>query len=143
MLLVCPILKTNIDKLEAKFIHNYHLGTNVFYISPIDKDGIMSFVTDKDQPEWRLDHFKKNKGAIKEYTKAPRDLQIYPTFYPTPRMHMWESFARFYASNLWEAANTPRGKCRGIFAFVQHNPHFSTGLSADQRCPMSEGQALV
>ena len=43
----------------------------------------------KDQPQWQLDFFKKNKHALKEYAKAPRHLRVDPTFCPTPRMHTW------------------------------------------------------
>lgn len=42
------------------------------------------------------------EGMIKEYAKAPREMRIDPTFCPTPRMHSWEAFAHFYASNPYD-----------------------------------------
>ena len=47
-----PALAVDIEKMNADFIHGYHPGAAVFYVSTIDFGGIEKFAIDADRQTW-------------------------------------------------------------------------------------------
>jgi hypothetical protein len=52
MLLVRPILASNIKRLEAEFAHGYQIGANVFYVSLTIKKGDERTISDEERMSW-------------------------------------------------------------------------------------------
>ena len=50
--IVRPALQTNVNKLEADFVHGYHNWEKVFHVSVIDENEIFSYVTSEVFQSW-------------------------------------------------------------------------------------------
>ena len=49
---VRPALAVDIEKMKADFVHGYHLGAAVFYVSTIDFSGNERTVMNADRNAW-------------------------------------------------------------------------------------------
>ena len=54
------VLQININKMKADFIHNYRLGSAVFYVSTTNFLGQERMVSDEDKASWFKNWQQKN-----------------------------------------------------------------------------------
>ncbi|KAI5054033.1 hypothetical protein GOP47_0031076 [Adiantum capillus-veneris] len=80
------VLKCKLRDQTSSYTRKFKKAEDMPGYEHIDVENWRTSLVLKDQPEWRLEYFKKHKDAIKEYAKAPREMRIYPTFFfLTPR----------------------------------------------------------
>ena len=68
---VRPALASNIAKPQADFIHRYHIGAAVFYLSTRNVEGKLVCIIDDDRANWNKHWRAKDKALKVEIQRDP------------------------------------------------------------------------
>ena len=89
---VRPTLAMDIEKMKADFIHEYHPGAAVFYVSTTNIEGNSRDVTNEDRSAWNF-HWRRKDMEFEQFLQSNPELR----FLSNKMFYVWDGNLRLVA----------------------------------------------